>query len=255
MNHKEYVRLVPGAETAVLFLHGIVGTPRHFDERLPLVHLVPENWSVYNLLLPGHGGSVDAFSGSTMEDWKRYVWKIFDKLASTHRHVILVGHSMGTLFAIQIAMEKGEKIPFLFLIASPICPKVGVSAVRHSVGLVFPSQHADPKIQRAMSHSGSVTLTKKVWKYIPWIPNLWDLLAEARKTKQLLPKLQTKTIVFQSKSDELVSRRSETYLSQCPNAKITVLANSTHFYYTGPEIRMVQQAFLQACNEVNDEQT
>ena len=250
MNHKEYVRLVPNAEIAVLFLHGIVGTPRHFDERLPLVHLVPENWSVYNLLLPGHGGSVDAFSASTMEDWKRYVWKIFDQLAATHRKVILVGHSMGTLFAIQLAMEKGEKIPFLFLIASPICPKVGISAVRHSVGLVFPIQHGDPKIRRAMSHSGSVTLTKKVWKYIPWIPNLWDLLAEARKTKQLLPNLQTKTIVFQSKPDELVSRSSETYLKQCPNAHITVLANSTHFYYTGPEIRIVQQTFMDACREV-----
>ena len=249
MNHKEYVRLVPGAETAVLFLHGIVGTPRHFDERLPLVHLVPENCSVYNLLLPGHGGSVDAFSASTMEDWKRYVWKTFDKLASTHRHVILVGHSMGTLFAIQLAAEKGEKIPFLFLLASPICPKVGVSAVQHSVGL-FPNPYGDPKIHRAMSNSGSVTLTKKVWKYIPWIPNLLDLLTEARKTKQLLPKLQTKTIVFQSKFDELVSRRSESHLKQCPNAKITVLANSTHFYYTGQEIRIVQQAFLDACREV-----
>ena len=251
MNHKEYVRLVPGAETAVLFLHGIVGTPRHFDERLPLVHLVPENCSVYNLLLPGHGGSVDAFSASTMEDWKRYVWKTFDKLASTHRHVILVGHSMGTLFAIQLAAEKGEKIPFLFLLASPICPKVGVSAVQHSVGLVFPNPYGDPKIHRAMSNSGSVTLTKKVWKYIPWIPNLLDLLTEARKTKQLLPKLQTKTIVFQSKFDELVSRRSESHLKQCPNVKITVLANSTHFYYTGPEIRIVQQAFLDACREVD----
>ena len=140
---------------------------------------------------------------------------------------------------------------WVFLLASPICPKVGVSAVQHSVGLVFPNPYGDPKIHRAMSNSGSVTLTKKVWKYIPWIPNLWDLLTEARKTKQLLPKLQTKTIVFQSKFDELVSRRSESHLKQCPNAKITVLANSTHFYYTGPEIRMVQQAFLDACREVD----
>ena len=251
MNHKEYVRLVSGADTAVLFLHGIVGTPRHFDERLPLVHLVPDKWSIYNILLPGHGASVDAFSASSMEEWKRYVWKTFDRLASTHRKVILVGHSMGTLFATQLAVEKGEKIPFLFLLASPICPKVSFAAVQHSVGLVFPHGHGDPRIRRAMSHSGSVRLTKKLWKYIPWIPNFWDLLAEARDTKRLLPKLQTKTIVFQSKSDELVSRRSEEYLSQCADIRITVLENSTHFYYTGPEIRMVQQAFLQACAEVD----
>lgn len=122
MPHREYIRLVPGADTAVLFLHGIVGTPRHFDSRLPLVQLVPETWSVYSLLLPGHGGSVEDFSVSTMQQWKDYVWKTFDALAQTHRHIVLAGHSMGTLFAIQLAIEKGEKIPFLFLIAAPICP-------------------------------------------------------------------------------------------------------------------------------------
>ncbi len=250
MLHEEYVRIIPGADTAVLFLHGIVGTPRHFDTTLPLVHLVPENWSVYSLLLPGHGGSVDDFSASSMDVWKKYVWSIFDRLALTHEKVALVGHSMGTLFAIQLAIEKGQKIPFLFLIASPLCPRVSFAAVQHSVGLIFPHQQGDPKIQRAMAGAGSVTLTKKVWKYIPWIPNLLDLLEEARITKKMLPALCTKTIVFQSRVDELVSRRSEKYLSQCSCVRLSVLAGSTHFYYTRPEIRIVQQAFQNVCNEV-----
>lgn len=255
MFHDEYVRMVPGADTAVLFLHGIVGTPRHFDSRLPLVEIVPENWSVYSLLLPGHGGSVDAFSAFNMDDWKKYVWKTFDRLASTHQKVILVGHSMGTLFSIQLAIEKGDRIPFLFLIAVPICPQVGMEAVKHSVGIIYPNLHGDPKIHRAMNAASGVQPTKKLWKYIPWIPNFLDLLGEARKTKNLLPQLHTKTIVFQSKDDELVSRRSERYLSECQSVELSVLADSTHFYYTGAEIRMVQQAFMKACNEVKNEQT
>lgn len=254
MEHGEFVRLIPGADTAVLFLHGILGSPRHFDNRLPLVQLVPEKWSVYSVLLPGHGGTAVTFSAATMEDWKKYVWAKFEYLASTHKNVVLVGHSMGTLFAIQLAIEKGEKIPFLFLIAAPICPQVSFSAVQHSVGLVFPHQHGDPRIRRAMSAASGVKLTKKLWKYIPWVPNFWDLLAEARKTKQMLPELRTKAIVFQSEEDELVSRRSEEYLRQCPSAQVTVLVGSTHFYYTGPEIRIVQQAFLEACAEVENEQ-
>ena len=32
MNHAEYKRMVPGADTAVLFVHGILGTPNHFRE-------------------------------------------------------------------------------------------------------------------------------------------------------------------------------------------------------------------------------
>lgn len=250
MPHREYVRLVDGAETAVLFLHGIVGTPRHFDSRLPLVHLVPENWSVYSLLLPGHGGTVEDFAASTMQKWKDYVWQTFDDLSKTHRHVILVGHSMGTLFALQLAIEKGEKVPFLFLLASPICPQFTPAAISHCLDLVFPSGHGDPAIRDAMSASGSVTLTKKLWKYIPWIPNMLALLSEARKTKNLLPELRTKTIVFQSRKDELVARRSAKFLGQCPSVQLSVLEGSTHFYYTNADIRLVQQAFVHACKEV-----
>lgn len=250
MPHKEYIRIVPGADVAVLFLHGIVGTPRHFDSRLPLVHLVPDDWSVYSLLLPGHGGTVEAFSASTMQQWKDYVWKTFEKLEKTHKKIILAGHSMGTLFALQLAVEKGEKIPFLFLLASPICPQVSLAAVSHSIGLIFPHSHGDPKIRDAMSACGSVTLTKKVWKYLPWIPNLLDLLALARQTKKQLPELHTKTIVFQSRKDELVARRSAKFLCQCPSVQLFFLECSTHFYYADPDIRLVQKAFADACQEV-----
>lgn len=249
MPHREYIRLVPGAETAVLFLHGIVGTPRHFDSRLPLTHLVPENWSVYSVLLPGHGGTAEDFSASTMRQWKDYVWKTFDSLTQTHRSVILAGHSMGTLFALQLAVEKGEKIPFLFLIASPICPQVSPAAVSHCLGLIFSRQQEKHESLRAMSACGSVTLTKKIWKYLPWIPNMLALLSEARKTKKMLPHLQRKTIVFQSRKDELVARRSAKYLRRCRCVQLSVLEHSTHFDYTKGDIRLVQQAFTDACRE------
>lgn len=250
MPHREFVRIVPNADTAVLFLHGIVGTPRHFDSRLPLVDLVPQNWSVYSVLLPGHGGSVEEFSASGMQQWKTYVWGVFERLSQTHNRVILVGHSMGTLFSIQLAIEKGDIVPFLFLIAAPICPRVSVAAVTHSVGLIFPHPYRSQKIDYAMSQSGSVLLSKKAWKYLPWIPHMLDLLKEADRTKKLLPQLKTKTMVFQSEHDELVSRKSEKYLTQCPSLQLEVLTNSTHFYYTGPEIRYVRAAFEKACKEL-----
>lgn len=250
MPHREYIHLVPGADTAVLFLHGIVGTPRHFDRRLPLTHLVPENWSVYSVLLPGHGGRVEDFSASTMQQWKDYVWKTFDSLAQTHRRIVVAGHSMGTLFALQLAIEKGEQIPLLFLLAAPICPQVSFAAITHSLGLIFPHSHGDPQIRSAMSESGSVTLTKKVWKYLPWIPNLLTLLSEARKTKKSLPRLHAKTIVFQSRRDELVARRSAKFLQNCPCVQLYELEHSTHFYYSPEDTQLVQQTFSNALREV-----
>ena len=57
--HKEYKRIVNGADSAVLFIHGILGTPNHFKEFIPLV---PKEYSVHNLLLDGHGKGVKEFS-------------------------------------------------------------------------------------------------------------------------------------------------------------------------------------------------
>ena len=53
MNSQAYIREIPGAKTAVLMIHGIVGTPEHFAMLYPYV---PEDWSIYSIRLAGHGG-------------------------------------------------------------------------------------------------------------------------------------------------------------------------------------------------------
>ena len=47
--HRPYTRIVKNAETAVLFIHGIVSTPQVFD---PLLPQVPADCSLMCLLLP-----------------------------------------------------------------------------------------------------------------------------------------------------------------------------------------------------------
>lgn len=120
MAHQETVHIVHGAKNAVLFLHGICGTPDHFRKLLPLEEQVPQNWSVYNVLMDGHGKQVEDFSRSSMQQWKEQVFRIFDDLCSNHEKVIIVGHSMGTLFALQMACRCPQKVPFTLLIASPM---------------------------------------------------------------------------------------------------------------------------------------
>ena len=63
MEHKEYKRINPESRAAILFVHGIVGTPNHFAE---FVQRVPEDISVWNVLLDGHGGSVQDFSHTSI---------------------------------------------------------------------------------------------------------------------------------------------------------------------------------------------
>lgn len=245
MPHHEDICLVPGADTAVLFIHGICGTPAHFRELIPLVEQVPENWSVYNLLLDGHGGSVKDFGFSSMEKWKGKVQAVFEDLAGTHEKVILVGHSMGTLFALQLAAEYPEKVPLLFLLAVPLRPWLKPSMVVDLLAMVFGSGESQSPRRMALIRAAGIKTTRKLWAYIPWIPRFLELFREIIRTEQILDRLQSPCICFQSQKDELVLRRTEKLLMKQSIIQLVRLNDSSHFYYSPADRERVLRMFCE----------
>ena len=243
--HEEYIRIVPGAKTAVLMIHGICGTPNHFRGILPLQDKVPENCSVYNIVLEGHCKTVKDFASSSMEQWKSQVWRVFGQLAQTHEQVVLVAHSMGTLFSIQLGLEFPEKIPFLFLINVPMRAWVRFFGLRNMLRLTFGRLDMDDPIQASTLQVTGVTPTKKLWKYFTWIPRIFELLGEMRRTQKSLPQLNLPAVAFQSRRDELVRNRSETILRKSGKVDVVVLEESTHFYYKPEDIAAIHRIFVQ----------
>lgn len=228
MAHTAYKRIVPGADTAVLFIHGIVGSPDHFRLLIPLEQLIPENWSVHNLLLPGHGGSVADFASSSMENWRNYVRTAFEELAMQHEQVIIVAHSMGTLFALQLGVEYAQKVSFLFLLGVPLRPHLRPSMMFDSIRMVFgilPQNHV-------LWKAGSVSLTGKLWKYLSWLPRYLELFGEIGRTEKLLPHLKVPCVAWQSGLDELVSNASGRILEGSRVVEVRNLSQSTHYTYT-----------------------
>lgn len=253
MDHQAYIRQIPGADTAVLFLHGIAGMPNHFVTQIPLVDLVPESWSVYNVLLHGHGGSVEDFSRSSMARWKAQVREIFADICAAHERVVIVGHSMGTLFAMQMALERPEKVAFLFLLAVPLRPKLGLAAVNNSLRLALGRTREDRPGETAIRSACGVAPTAKLWKYIGWTPRFLELFWEIGITERRMQDLAVPGVVFQSGRDELVSRHSGRRLERIGALKLYSIGNSTHFYYAPEDRERVRQAFCQQmrCNFSN----
>lgn len=237
MLHKPYIRQAENAQTAVLMVHGIVGSPAHFKDLLPLI---PEDWSVYNILLDGHGADVEDFSHTDMQKWKTQVQAQLDDILSTHNRVLMVAHSMGTLFAIREAIRRPDDIVGLFLLNVPLTPYVPVKTATNSLSLALgiPPKNATT---RAMEAAVSVNLTPKLWKYIGWTPRFWELLQECRATIKRLPLLKTPTYTFQSRHDELVSMRSCQYLDKHPCITNTVLESSGHFAYSKIDTHLLQR--------------
>ena len=251
MIHEEYVRIIPGAKTAVLFIHGIVGTPNHFRDLIPLVDLVPDDYSIYNVLLDGHGKSADDFAKTSMKKWHAQVWGIFDELAKTHERVILVAHSMGTLFSIQLAIQHPEKVPFLFLIAVPLRPEIRLVTIRNLLYLVFGKLNPDVPLEAATMQVCGVKTTRKLWKYLKWIPRYLELFAEIIRTEKVMGQLNVPCTAYQSQRDELVANRTRMILEKSGVMTVHNLENSSHFYYHPDDQKTVRNDFERQIKETH----
>ena len=75
----------------MLFVHGIVGTPRHFDF---LIDVVPSTVSIYNMLLDGHGYGVRDFSRTFVyqsyadEVVSRKTFKMVEDIPCAELHIL-----------------------------------------------------------------------------------------------------------------------------------------------------------------------
>ncbi len=249
MAHEETKRIVSGAKTAVLLIHGICGSPDHFRTLLPLEQMIPPSWSHHNLVLDGHCKQVEDFGRTSMKKWKEQVTIAFAQLCKTHDQVILVGHSMGTLLSIQLALQHPEKVKQLFLLAVPVRVFVQPRAIPYLMRIAFDRiNEADP-IVVSMRNACGIRHTRRLWKYIPWIPRMVELLDLCGQTARQVENLSVPCIAIQSAKDEMVSRKAGKLLRNSGRAEVLELPNSTHFYYDPQDAKQILMEFQKLCNE------
>lgn len=240
MEHRAYRNILPDAKTAVLFIHGINGTPNHFRD---LVKLIPEGCSVVNLLLKGHGKGVSDFAKASMKEWKAQVDAEVESLLENHDKLLIAAHSMGTLFAIRQAIKHPDKVGALFLIAVPLRVHVKFRMIRTvfltRTGRVRPD---DAWTQAAVKCYG-IRVESGFWKYIPWVCRYLELFREIWDMNRQLGQLQTPCLCYQSNMDELVSRKSGDILRKNKFAMVHILENSGHFYYEEKDYKRLTEDF------------
>ena len=236
---QEFHRIVPAADTAVLFIHGIVGTPRHFDD---LISLLPDTVSIHNQLLAGHGGSARDFARASMREWEAQVDAAIAALAETHQHIYLVAHSMGALLSIEAALHHKE-VEKLFLLAVPLRIALTPAMVRNSWKIYRGSIAADDHAALAAQRCCGVAQTKNPLPYLGWIPRFLELFSKISAVRKLLPKLTTPSLAPQSMKDELVSPRTMDELRRNSHITLLLLPHSGHYYYPPADKEALHEAF------------
>ena len=241
MEHKEYKRINSNADIAVLFIHGIVGTPNHFNE---FVSLVPETFSVHNMLLDGHGKGVRDFSKTSMKKWEVQVASAVKELSLAHKELYIVAHSMGALLAIEQAV-KNEKITKLFLLAVPLHLSIRGRMLVNSLKVYFDRIRPDDYQALAAKRCYGIQGSKNPFLYIGWLPRFFELFAKIRRTREIINLLHTKCFIYQSGKDEMVSKRSAKYLGNNKDILVKELKNSGHYYYNKEEFDFLRTEFNQ----------
>ena len=240
MAHQALVREITGADTVVLCVHGIVGSPDHFTE---LIDRLPPTWSVVNLLLDGHGGEVSDFSNTSMTKWEQQVQRTLDDLSDRYQSIWLVGHSMGTLLLIEAALARPEKVQGLFLLAVPLWPALRPVIVRNSLRVAFDRVPETDAQAMATKAACSVRTTKRLWQYLGWLPRFFELFDKMKRVRARLPEIAVPCVAVQSAKDELVAHRATALLQKQKNIHTVLLEQSAHFWYAKSDRQIVLTAF------------
>lgn len=235
----DIIREPEGAETVVLLLHGILSAPQFFAFLLPEI---PPEYAVCGLLLEGHGGSIDGLCHTDMARWKAQNRALMEQLAAKYQRILIAAHSMGTLFALQLAADYPEKAVQMLLLNVPLYPHLTLYGAAMSVLLACGYRPHSLRGQ-AMAASYSLRPDVRLWRYLRWIPRYLELFREMRLTRKRLNRLRVKALAYYSCKDELVSPKTLPLLHRTRHIRLCVLQKSSHFYYAPAEKQRILHAW------------
>lgn len=239
--NKAYYKKKPFSDKIVIFIHGILEGSMQFRNLGAIAY--KEGYSIALLLLPGHGETGEAFAQANLDEWISYVDQYIYQRQQEYKHIILVGHSMGSLLAIGYAAHFPGKIDALVLLALPLViklkPRVIIGAIKIATGKI-PKKDA-----YVIAECKAISVGKtKAYTYIKWIPRYIDLFILMVYTRKNLTNIKKPVLLIHSKKDEFVSLKTlKRVQNQIKDNHLLMLEDSGHFCYHHSDILKLESAF------------
>lgn len=211
--------------TAILFVHGILGKPDFFDFMLPEV---PRGFEMRSITLEGHCATALEFGRASMDRWKSQVADEVRELRSSFSRVIIVAHSMGTLFAIRQAAD--GMADTLMLLNPPLGLHLSGRLFTNPAKVMFNRISPDDKWAVAAREAYSLEPDSNPLHYLRWPARYLELFVEIRRTRRLVAGIKVPTVVFYSAHDEMVSARMARLFPA--EVRVEHLEESGHYYYS-----------------------
>jgi pimeloyl-ACP methyl ester carboxylesterase len=108
------------SQPTAVFIHGAAND--HSVWALQSRYFAHHGWNVFALDLPGHG-QTEGLSCTTIEDFAKWVAGFLDTVSV--KSACMIGHSMGSLTALELAGTRGDLVSKLVLVGSAVPMMVG----------------------------------------------------------------------------------------------------------------------------------
>ncbi len=236
-NHEPFSIGSTASDFVILYMHGIMGSP--FEFRRIAEALKDENIYFKALLLPGHGCNGYAFFRSDADTWQTHVNQEISHLKETYSKIILIGHSLGGLLALNASLI--YPVDGIVLLNTPIKTRISIHQISMALRVILSSGKADDPMIRTYRETFSVALND--WWTLPlWIPRLLDVNRVASQTEKILTEVKVPVILFQSIHDETVNPKSAEILKRGLGdhlISLSYLNKSTHAYFVNEEFNEI----------------
>ena len=223
--------------TAILFVHGILGKPDFFNFLLPEV---PAGVHVRFITLKGHCASASEFGRASMREWKTQVAEAVGELRASFSRVLIVAHSMGTLFAIRQAAD--GNVDGMLLLNPPLALHLSRRLFTNPLKVLFNRVRPDDVWATAARDACGVATDLNPLHYLRWPARYAELFAEIHRTRPQVSRIAVPTVVFYSAHDEMVSARSAA-LFPAAATSLATLGQSGHYYYSPADKQKICEAF------------
>lgn len=237
--HQPYTLTRNDADTAILLVHGIYGSPSQFEQLAKTLY--QQGYTVRAVLLPGHGCSVKEFSRAKAKDWYAEVSRAANSLSKRYKNIYMIGHSMGGLLIINEAIKNG--VNGVILMSVPMKVKMSLGTFRISLKMLWGNPDKDNDFLKSYRNAYSIQ-KGPIWHYILCFPRMINLLQMIRNTRNSLCKVDSPVLIIQSRQDETVCWKSVNIFKESLNCSVDTLLldKSGHSHYHPEEVDRINDA-------------
>ncbi|NEW09518.1 alpha/beta fold hydrolase [Paenibacillus sp. SYP-B3998] len=196
-------------------IHGFTGSPSEF--RRIGYELQDQGYTVNAVRLPGHGTTPEEMIRTGWTDWYGHVLESYDSLAVVCKRVVVMGHSMGGLLALKLAVERHTA--GVISLATPI-----FLATRKTM-LAVPLQHFIKYVEKKPKQIPTLLDESCAYTKTP-IRCVVSLRKLVKQVKKLLPQVQAPTWIGQGTKDAIVLKESAAYLHRQIRSEVKEI----HYY-------------------------